>query len=107
MKTINSSSLIALILIIGFIQGTLTAQVAINNDGSPPDSSAMLDIQGTTGGLLIPRLTSYNRSLLTNAAKGLLIYQTDPPRGFYYNQGDADDIDWIRLSTTFIPVFAD
>jgi hypothetical protein len=41
--------------IITFIQ--LQSQVAINNDGSIADSSAMLDVKSTTKGLLVPRLT--------------------------------------------------
>ena len=47
-------------------------QVAINNDGSPPDNSAILDLQSVNKGLLIPRIDFDNRP--NPAAPGLLIY---------------------------------
>jgi len=67
---------------------TLTAQnVAISNDGSDPDPSAMLDIKSEAMGLLIPRIIESNRP--ANPATGLLIYQTDNEPGFYYFDGAA------------------
>lgn len=44
------------------------AQVGINADGSPPDSSAMLDVQSTGMGLLIPRMTASQRDQITGPA---------------------------------------
>ena len=37
------------------------SQVAINNDGSNPDSSAMLDVKSTSKGFLPPRMTTAER----------------------------------------------
>ncbi|MCD4794049.1 MAG: hypothetical protein K8R54_12495, partial [Bacteroidales bacterium] len=37
------------------------AQVLINSTGGTPDASAMLEIQSTTQGLLIPRMTTSDR----------------------------------------------
>lgn len=54
----------------------LTAQVAITTDGSSADSSAMLDIKSTTGGLLIPRMTTAQRNAISNPAQSLLIFNT-------------------------------
>ena len=54
----------------------INAQVGINNDGSTPDTSAILDVKSTTSGLLIPRMTTAERLLIT-PVEGLLIYDTD------------------------------
>lgn len=72
--------------------------VAINADGANPDASAMLDVQSTSKGMLIPRVTKMQRDAITNPATGLLIYQTDNESGFYYYQG-ASSGGWVRLST--------
>jgi len=71
---------------------TLSQNVAINADGSSPDSSAMLDISSTSKGLLIPRIELANRP--ANPAKGLLIFQTDNSPGFYYFDGAS----WVKIA---------
>src|SRR5205085_11521556 len=73
----------------------LPAQVAINNSASLPDSSAMLDIQNTTKGILLPRMTSMQRLTISNPAKALLVYQTDLDSGFYFNAGSAAVPKWV------------
>lgn len=65
------------------------SQMKINNDGSAPDASAMLDVKSEAKGMLIPRMTSSQRSAITSPANGLLIYQTNTPIGFYYYNGTA------------------
>ena len=59
--------------------------VAINTDGSLPNSNAMLDIKSGTKGLLIPRMSSAARSIIPNT-KGLLVYDTTTS-SFWYNTG--------------------
>jgi hypothetical protein len=56
-----------------------------------PLASAALEIKSTSEGLLIPRMTKAQRDavLVSTAAKGLLIYQTDNTPGFYYYSGTA------------------
>jgi len=51
-------------------------QVAINTTGSIPDNSAMLDVQSTGRGLLIPRMTTIQRDAITSPANSLLIFNT-------------------------------
>ena len=63
--------------------------VAINNDNSTPDPSAMLDVKSTTKGMLVPRMTQAQRNAIASPAPGLMIYQTDAGPGFYYNAGTA------------------
>jgi hypothetical protein len=64
-----------------------TQGVAINNDNSAPDASAMLDVKSTTKGMLAPRMTQAQRNAIINPATGLTIYQTDGGTGLYYNAG--------------------
>ncbi len=66
---------------------TVMAQVAINADGSSPETSAMLDIKSDTAGILIPRMTMVQRDAISNPATGLMIYQTDDAAGFYHYDG--------------------
>ena len=80
----NSTILIGLVLFIYFPVFSQTG-VAINKDGSAPDASAILDISGTDGGMLIPRMTSAQRTSLSSPATGLLVYDIDSTRFYYYD----------------------
>lgn len=63
-----------------------TAQnVGINTDGATPDNSAMLDIKSTNKGLLIPRMTTAQRDVITSPAAGLMIYNTSDNQFNFYN----------------------
>lgn len=91
--------------------------VGVNNDGSNPNSNAILDIKspatGQGKGLLIPRITQNQRTInsepggLLNgsgilhggAAQGLLIYQTDGTEGFYYNTSTTSTPSWTYLGS--------
>jgi hypothetical protein len=67
----------ALLLIFTTLIFKCFAQIAINNDGSNPDNSAMLDVKSITKGVLFPRLT-YNELLaMINPAEGLMVYCTN------------------------------
>ena len=63
----------------------MSAQVAINIDGSAPAASAMLDVQDTARGMLLPRLTTAERDAIANPADGLVIYNTDLKSLNYFN----------------------
>ncbi|MCP9754964.1 hypothetical protein EGI26_07340 [Lacihabitans sp. CCS-44] len=59
-----------------------------------PDNSAVLDIQSTSKGLLIPRLSVEQRNSIDSPASGLMIYQTNEVTGFYFFNGK----NWKPLS---------
>ncbi len=65
-------------------QEKLTAQIGINASNTPPATNAMLDISSTTKGLLIPRMTTAQRSALS-ASDGLTVYDTDTKGYWFYN----------------------
>ena len=65
----------------------LSAQVAINTDGSEPHNSAMLDVKSTDKGFLPPRMTRAERDAIESPAAGLLIYQTNGNAGLYQYDG--------------------
>jgi uncharacterized protein (TIGR02145 family) len=50
--------------------------LGINDDGSSPNSSAMLDVKSTTKGLLIPRMTAAQIGAIVNPPDGLQAYNT-------------------------------
>ena len=52
------------------------SQVAINTDGSSPDSSAMLEVKSTSKGFLPPRMTTAERDAINSPVEGLTIYNT-------------------------------
>ena len=53
--------------------------------GTTPDSSAKLEINSTTSGLLIPRMTIAERNAIPSPANGLIIYNIDCNELDYFN----------------------
>lgn len=76
---------------------TVHAQsMAINNDGSTGDASAILDVKSTAKGILVPRMTKLEKSNIAAPANGLLVYQTGPDStGFHYYNGS----EWTWMGT--------
>jgi len=74
------------------------AQVAASKTGISPDASAILDVSGNDGGLLIPRMTESERDLISLPAHSLMIYQTDGTTGYYYNSGTAALPIWTPIA---------
>jgi hypothetical protein len=80
-------TLTILLFVLG--QTSTHAQVAINSDASQPDGSAMLDIKSAAKGLLIPRMTTVQRSAIGSPADGLMVYDTDTKAFWYYKGGSG------------------
>lgn len=71
--------------------------VSINNTGAAPDGSAMLDITSTDKGVLLPRVTTAQRTAIsttTSSDLGLLVYDSDTDSFWYWN-GTI----WVEITT--------
>jgi hypothetical protein len=84
------------LLLTVLITASTFAQVGIGTVN--PDASAALEIESTTGGILVPRLTETQRDAISVPATGLMIYQTDGTAGFYYYNGSS----WAHTFDTHI-----
>ena len=73
----------------------LQAQVGINT--VIPNPSAALDIVSTSQGILIPRMTTAQRTAITTPAEGLLVYDTTL-KCISQNAGTSVSPAWVCLS---------
>ena len=53
------------------------------------------ELESTTGGILLPRMTEMQRDNISSPSTGELIYQTDGTSGFYYYNGS----NWTLVGT--------
>ena len=81
------------------ITSTLFSQsVSINTDGSAPDPSSVLDIKSSSGGLLIPRMTTAEMNAIPSPAVGLVVFVTDAAvPGIYYNTNTPGSPVWSEV----------
>lgn len=68
-----------------FSQSNIQQPTSINNDGSAPAASAMLDVQATDRGVLVPRMTTLQRTAIASPATGLLVFDTNTNGFWFYN----------------------
>ena len=91
------------------LQVTIFAQsIKLNNQNDA--GSAMLEVNSTSKGILIPNvaLTGItDATTIASPAASLLVYNTatvsDVEPGYYYNSGTAVSPFWTRLSTSTSP----
>ena len=84
-------ALIGILLLTSSI--AVAQNVGINNIGSNPDPSAMLDVVSTDKGMLVPRMTTAQRTAIANPATGLLVYD-NTTNAFWFFNGTA----WTALT---------
>jgi len=80
----KTTKIILLAMLMSFGLNTI-AQVAINNDGSAPNGSAMLDVKSISKGLLLPRLSTIQISGISNPAAGLMVFNIDSSDFYGFN----------------------
>lgn len=72
-----------------------TQNVAITDDDSyVANGSAMLDVKSVSKGLLIPRLTTIQRTSIVSPATGLLVFDTNLSSFYYWNGAS-----WTNLTS--------
>jgi len=81
---------------------TLNAQVAINNDASTADNSAMLDVKSTNRGMLVPRMLTEQRFAISSPVNGLLVYDLNT-QSFWYFQNSS----WKELKAGNVSLLSD
>lgn len=85
--------LVLLIVCINGIFITASAQnIAVNANGAAPDNSAMLDVQSTNKGMLIPRMSTTQRAAIASPATGLLVFD-NTTNSFWFKNVTG----WIEL----------
>lgn len=79
--------------------GLSFSQVGVNNPN--PDTTSILDLTSKKLGLLIPRMSSFERKAIENPANGLMVYDTDDAMLYYFdithNGGVSPDA-WTGIS---------
>ena len=94
MKTLPSPLLILWLglLLLGSL--SVRAQgVGINDHDAAPDPSAMLDVESTTKGVLIPRMTTAQRIAISTPATGLMGFDNTTTSFWYY-----DGSSWVEIN---------
>jgi hypothetical protein len=86
--------LAAIVLLCIAATPVLSQSLSVNTDGSTADASAMLDVKSTSKGLLLPRMTSAERTGIGGPATGLQVYDTDLNQ-FYFFSGSV----WVAVPT--------
>lgn len=84
------------IALFGLFGKALFAQVAINTAGKPAHSSAMLDVQSTEKGMLVPRMKATDRIAIASPADGLLVYDVTSKSFWFYKSGAG----WQEISNS-------
>lgn len=67
-----------------FLLKICSQSVGINNDGSTPHNSAILDVSSISKGLLIPRMTLEQIKTISNPANGLQVFCTTDEKVYIY-----------------------
>ncbi len=71
----------------------LNAYTQVGIGTTTPNAKAALDITDSTKGLLIPRMTMVKRNAIAAPPTGLMVYQTDSTKGFWY----FDGVSWQNI----------
>jgi len=75
---------IGILSAITFCSVGLSAQNNVGIGTNTPDASSVLEVQSSTQGVLVPRMTTAQRLAITTPANGLLVYDTNFDCFFYY-----------------------
>jgi hypothetical protein len=93
----KTSAMIKRLITFGIVLLSFCAAAQNSNVGIgtlTPDASALLELQSTTKGMLVPRMTAVQRLAIPAPANALLVYDTDSACFFYYNLPSAI---WVSL----------
>jgi hypothetical protein len=89
-----------LLVFLSFCSHVLAQTVVITDDATytTGNASSVLDVKSVLKGFLAPRMTQAQRIAIATPADGLLVYQTDATKGFYYYNGTSSA--WVLLTAS-------
>ena len=99
---IKLKELVIIISSMVIMSAQMNGQVGIGANTFTPDNSALLELQSTNSGLLLPRMTTAQRNAISNPAQSLIIYNltTKCVEIYESNQWQAIWCDCIGFSVT-------
>ncbi len=83
---------IPILLLLSALYGSTHAQMAVGGSTTPDSTRAIVDINATNKGVLVPRMTTAQRTGIVTPAGGLLVYDLTTTTFWYY-----DGSTWIEL----------
>ena len=89
------STILVLGLLCTMVWNDAAAQVGINANGDNPDASAILDVKSTEKGLLIPRMSTTQRTSINSPANGLMVFDLTTKSFWFYDQTTTS---WKEIS---------
>ena len=95
-------NLVLTTLIIFLFLSEIKAQVGINATNSPPHPSAMLDVNSTTKGLLIPRMSSTDKNNIFPKPAGLMVYDNTLNRFQNWNGVTWTGNEWTTVGNDIV-----
>jgi hypothetical protein len=98
------TTILSFLILFSFSYHLNAQSVAINEQGNNPDQSAILDIQSDSKGVLIPRMTSIQRTGIDPVAPGLLVYDINTQSFWFY---DGVSTSWTELISGKISTLKD
>jgi len=89
-----------LLISLSFCSQAFSQTVVVTDDAAytTGNVSSVLDVKSVSKGFLAPRMTQAQRIIVATPADGLLVYQTDATKGFYYYNGTTSA--WVLLSAS-------
>lgn len=93
MLSLLQRNILLLASFIGVVSNGYSQDVLINENGGKPNASAALEVESSSKGVLIPRLTTTQRNAVASPATGLLVFDSTVGAFFFYS-GSA----WVNLS---------
>ena len=82
----NMRNIVCLFVFLNFCSQGFSQTVVVTDDATytTGNTSSVLDVKSVLKGFLAPRMTQTQRLAIVSPADGLLVYQTDGTKGFYY-----------------------
>ena len=89
-----------LFIFLSFCSQVFSQTVVVTDDATytTGNASSVLDVKSVLKGFLAPRMTQAQRTAIASPADGLLVYETDGTKGFYYY--NATTAAWVLLTAS-------